>query len=101
MHAVLIAPSGAPHVPRRVKIFELAFPRGLRLDHRLRFGLSSARPSPILSVTRDGKGEGETMDWNTYWRISRGLSIRNCSCAMSTSSPKIASCATRSRAECG
>jgi hypothetical protein len=33
--------------------------RGLRLDHRLRFGLSSARPSPILSVTRDGKDEGE------------------------------------------
>ena len=30
-------------------------PRRLRLYHRLRFGLSSAPLSPILSVKRDGK----------------------------------------------
>ena len=40
--------------------------RRLRLDHHLCFGLSSARPSPILSVTRDGKDEGgKVMDWKT------------------------------------
>src|SRR6266446_3159062 len=35
----------------------------LRFEHRPRFGLSSTRLSPILSVKRDGKAEGEAMDW--------------------------------------
>src|SRR5215470_7020620 len=70
---------------RIVKILELVFLRELTPCQRSHFGLSSALLSPILSVTMDGKGRGgRRWTGNTYWRISRGRSIRNCCCVTST-----------------
>jgi hypothetical protein len=74
----------------RSKYSNSPFYRRLRSYHRPHFDLSSTLPSPILSVNRDGKGEGERR-WigNNFWHISRGPSIKNCCCAMRSSSREI------------
>src|SRR5512145_1162571 len=46
---------------------------GLRLDHRPHFGLSSARPSRILSVPRDSKDKGEDDGLETPACLHHGL----------------------------